>query len=463
MQTTIDRQALREAVDKAALFIPTCNTLPQLESIQFSANGKLDLRATDLETSVHVTIPRDGEGIGDGIMNLPAELFQKALAGKDTGYVRLDYEQGLGRAKMYGSLTTKQGQSFRLEASFALDEGSKFPEPVSFPTDAPGFFIESDKLREIARKCVPFAATDALRPAHECILLAFEITNGTSGTLRAVAIDGHRMIKLRLPILAREEFSLLIAALAFEKATRAMGFTIGAPVQVQYTDTHVRFSRDGVEVIMLRLDETFPDYGKVIPRGITTVVTVERAKLEHALAPLAVCANHATNRLTFTVSASGEFVIEAGDTWEVVGSERVPCDIVHPGSGNPFPYSLDARLLRTALATLESDEIAFRFTGPLIPVLFEETTKTFESVLMLVCPQRPEPTDPTGGMRGTALAKQAEPEVSEKHERIDPLAAELAMAHTEPSIIAEMVEADDLAVENEIAALEAEMQEGGAF
>jgi DNA polymerase-3 subunit beta len=476
MQTTIDRQTLREAVDKAGLFVPTRSTLPQLESIQFSANGKLELRATDLETSVLVTLPRDGEGLGDGVMNLPAELFQKALAGKDSGLVRLEYEKAFRRAKMFGSLQTKQGQSFKLEASFSVDEVSTFPAPVQFPATAPGFFIEAEKLRAIARKCAPFASTDTLHPATQCVLFAYN-----TGILRAVASDGRRLVELRLPIVAGEPFELLVPAPALDKAARAMREV----VQVQFTETHVRIACDGVEVIALRCDEKFPDYGKVIPRDIATVVTVDRNSLEQALRPLAVCANNQTNRLTFTLNECAELVIEAGDVWNAVGIERIRANIAHPGEGHPFPFCIDARMLRAALDILESNEPSFRFTAPLLPVVFEETTDIFRSVLVLVCPQRPEQPDQTGGLRHTALGRQVEPDetpavataslsdrfearaespaecsarmlvsgeslqnaMNGKRATSDLLAEELAMARTDPAIIAELVEADDLAQE----------------
>ncbi len=432
MKLIISQRVLEAAVKKAALFAPAKTTLPALEQLRFSANGKLEITATDLETAVRVTISEAGgyHGITPGVAMLPADLLQRCLTStleKDLCYPTDD--SGTAKPKLRDvdkeitAVHDTVTRRFRLEiggkliASMSTDEFPDLPVPA-FEESAPGFYLEAADLAAIARKCLPFVGTDELRRAQMGVLFEYDGT-----TLTATATNGHELIHVTRPAIAPAPFAAIIQADTLATAIQVLA----GPVYVAFNATHVQLAAEGVEVIGRLIDERFPNWKQLIPiSDALRAVTVDRAELRAALPSLSPCLNKNTQRLELRVEndyGNSRLFVTAGVDEMNNAQIWQRADDSTPGNGH-LSVLLSARYLEHALAALAGIGITFEFGAQPIdgatnypPILIRESSLQNEGqgdVTIIIMPHRPERVDVTAGMQGTALAAEVAPAAHEQ-------------------------------------------------
>jgi DNA polymerase-3 subunit beta len=415
MKTIVDQRTLRTAVDKAALFAPRKSTLPGLETITICANGKLEFRATDLETAVTVTVPLaapvDGDylnkvepnygvkTVDEGEVTVPVELFQKAVAAMREGCaITIDAPKATRRVQL-------------LMGSHVVAQLSTEEKPVekerTMPASVQPFYIEAAKLRAIAQKCAPFVSTDELRSHMHGVQFSYDGTQ-----LTTTATNGHQLASLSFPLVAGEPFAFVVPAVLLRKAASVLTDVVA----IRFTDEHIQFECDspehaGVKVTGRLIDEKFPNWPQVIPGDTPYTLTAYRTTLLGSIARLALFANSNTHQISLRMCDLRETNTEyhtlkvhainydAGNE----GEEFPPADFVSKGETATLHVGFNAQLLRETLEALDGEEITAQFAGACRATIFREETELGMHALYLVMPVRLNDA-PTDHLQSTPLA-----------------------------------------------------------
>lgn len=250
--------ALRNVADAA----PTHSRDPVLTGAHIKiCAGVAVISCTDLEIHSAVTIATPGAP--DGAWVTPVKALIAALRTMP--------------AHKPVSITTAQHGALIINGTVM-----GYLKPTDWPSmkcDFTGAFqlsIDADRLARLLSTCRHAISTEQTRYYLNGIAL-----QARSGSLVAVATDGHRLAKTSLPIDCAGMPDIIIPAPMVSAMIAACKTT--PPVRVEILDTHIRLTAGDIVVTSKLIDGAFPDYERVIPRDFETNAEVQSSDLANAV------------------------------------------------------------------------------------------------------------------------------------------------------------------------------------
>ncbi len=349
--------------------VPTKSTLPILECILFDRAGdRLRLSATDLEISIvqHIGVQFESNGTSEKMrVAVPAKRLLDTLralpdlpiqfAADDEFNVTLRTDQGV--YKMVGH------------------DGADYPAIPEMTGD-----LEIKTTGKLLRRAVAktgFAVSkDALRPAMMGIY--FQIQGRQS---RAVATDGHRLVKLTLSELKSPKSTNFIIP---EKAMTLVGRVAkDEPCSIHVDGGYVGFDFGESQVLARQIDEAYPNYEAVIPNENDRKLTVNRDAMLAAVKRVGLYSSSMTNQIKLSlgvkqVEISAEDIERASEARETVLAEY---------DGEPMEIGFNASYLNEVLSNVDSSDVVLEFSSPnRAGVVTPQVQPEGEEMLMLIMP-----------------------------------------------------------------------------
>ncbi|NBB99723.1 MAG: DNA polymerase III subunit beta [Bacteroidetes bacterium] len=370
MKFTTASADLREALTTVAGAVPSKSTLPILESILFERDGDtLRLSATDLEISIVQQVPvqfqSNGTPDGGNRVAVPAKRLLDTMRALPDLPIEFAADGDFNI-----KLTTSQGHY-----KMVGHDGADYPaipeldEAHEITADAP--------LLTYAIQKTSFAVSkDALRPAMMGIYFQITPEHG-----RAVATDGHRLVKLTLEELTTEdEIDFIVPEKALSLAKKVAG---DGSCAVRVDESYVSFDFETARVIARLIDESYPNYEAVIPGENDKRLVIEREALLAAVKRVGLYSSSMTNQIRLSLG-SDQLEISAEDVERSSeAKETVACEY----DNEEMLIGFNAEYLREVLSNLDADEVAFDFSSPnragvVMPLEQEED----RDLLMLIMP-----------------------------------------------------------------------------
>jgi DNA polymerase-3 subunit beta len=243
------------------------NTIPILSNVLLRAeNGELALTATDMDLEIIEAVP--AEIARPGSATAPAHtLYDIARKLPDGSQVELDATGDL--------LTLRSGRSQFKLGTLPVED---------FPAMSGGdmghrFALSAADLKMLIDRTKFAISTEETRYYLNGIYVHASKTKAGGAdvpVLRAVATDGHRLARVEMPlpdgasgipgVIVPRKTVLEVRKLLDEAADR---------IEVQLSETKVRFTFDSITLTSKLIDGTFPDYERVIPTGNDKVLEVD--------------------------------------------------------------------------------------------------------------------------------------------------------------------------------------------
>ena len=274
MKVTLERNALLKSLGHVHRVVERRNTYPILANVLLkAADGKIDLRATDLDIEVTESVP--AMVATAGTTTVPAHtLYEIVRKLADGAEVRLETEGG--------------EQMLHHLRPLALPPGCLSPD--SFPDLKSGTFTHSFSLpaatlRELIER-TQFAISNEETRYYLNGIYVHTLEVGKQTVLRAVATDGHRMARAETeaPDGARGMPGIIIPKKTVGEVVKLLEGAEGE-VGVEVSDTKIRFTLDGLVLLSKLIEGTFPDYDRVTPKNNDKTLSVDRASLRHRRRP----------------------------------------------------------------------------------------------------------------------------------------------------------------------------------
>ena len=348
MKFTVLQQDLLPSLQAVSRSVGVRSTLPVLDNIYISAEGKkIKIAATNLEIGVikHLSVEVEKAG---GI-TVPAKTLVDLVSGLGPNKITLESTDEI--------LTV---QSAKLKATINGISATEFPAiPLSKDKG-----IDFPKEALLSSSQILFAsAVDEGRP-----VLTGVLTEVLGGKLDFVATDGfrlaHRQVSLPKDV---PEFKSLIPRRTFEEILRLMAEEDVETINISTSENQnqVIFSL-GQTIVSSRLIEgNFPAWGKIIPTEIVARAMVDKEELLKAIKLAAVFAKNEANIVVLTIKKNS---LGLKSSVKELGSQENEIEADCEGD---MQIAFNNKFLQDAISNIPSSQIMIEFSGLLSAALIK--------------------------------------------------------------------------------------------
>ena len=386
MKFTTSSADLLDALNTASGAVPSKSTLPILECILFeNKDGTLLLSATDLEISitqeVDVQFAANGEAGREEAIAVPARRLIDTLRALPDLPVTFSAGEGEGEDQLAVRLETDQG-----EYKMVGHDGTDYPDLPELESEERRIELESALLSRAISKTSFAVSKDALRPAMMGIYFEIGPDEG-----RTVATDGHRLVRLQMDALvSEEELSFIVPEKALSLAGRVASDQAageGGLCTVSVGEGHVGFNFGNAQVMARLIDETYPNYGAVIPDQNEKRLTVGREALLAAVKRVGLYSSSTTNQIRLEINDDRLNISAEDIERSSKAHEEVRCDFDGQGE-EEMTIGFNANYLTEVLSNLTgADDVVFKLSTPnRAGIVTPQEQAEGEDVLMLIMP-----------------------------------------------------------------------------
>jgi len=340
--------------------------LPILSNFLIEAKaGKLIISATDLEIGIITTIAVKVEE--EGKITIPAKNFSDLLQNLENQKLTLSLDEN-----------TLNLKGEKIKASFQTMPSEDFPKLY----EEKGEEILSIKKQEIenylSRVVFSAAISDTSRPALSGVLL-----DKDKNEVLLVATDGHRLSLQKNVFKTKEELKepLVVPSRVIREITLIKEEDDILKVFVAKNSNQILFSMGETILVGRLIDDTYPEYEKIIPTDFSTKIEVAKQELEKAIKICSIFARETANIVKFSIEKNKLTVSANAPS---VGEDSVEVEAKTTGEENEIAFN--AKYLLDVLSAIDKNELVFEMNGPLNPGVFK--IKEDNSFLHLIMPIR---------------------------------------------------------------------------
>lgn len=371
MKVTLERNHLLKSLGHVHRVVERRNTYPILANVLIVAeDGRLDLRATDLDIEVTEQVPAM---IGTpGTTTVPAQtLYEIVRKLSDGAEVQLETE---GDAQM----SIISGRSRFHLACLSADgfpdlKSSEFSHSFSMPCKG---------LRELIER-TQFAISNEETRYYLNGIYLHTIESPEGEILRAVATDGHRMARAEMA--APDGADGMPGIIVPRKTVAELQKLLDGNddnVEVELSDTKIRFTIGPVVLLSKLIEGTFPDYDRVTPKNNDKRMSVDRATFASAVDRVSTIASERGGKAVKLSANAGLLDLSVTNPDHGTANEELAVDFEFDN----FEIGFNARYLLDIVGQIRSDNVIFMFNDSGSPTLVQEDGEA--NALYVLMPMR---------------------------------------------------------------------------
>ena len=336
MKFSINREQLLKPLQQVASVVERRQTLPVLSNVLLEVSGgKLSLTGTDLELELVARLELAGD-VQDGETTVPARKLVDICKS-------LPAEAEIRVESAGERLLIKSGRSRFTLSTLPANE---FPN-LEESGDGATFMIPPATLRQLIDRTAFSMAQQDVRYYLNGML--FELS---SGKLRTVATDGHRLAlcDAEVPGLSGDA-QVILPRKGVMELSRMLGDTAGE-VQVMVGKNHVRIVAGEITFTSKLVDGKFPEYERVVPKNSQRLVIADRETLKQAFGRVAILSNEKYSGVRIQL-AEGSLRIQANNPEQEEAEEEVSVDY----SGGELEIGCNVSYLLDVMNTLQGESV----------------------------------------------------------------------------------------------------------
>ena len=342
MKIEISRDELLGALGIVGGVVERRQTLPILANVLVQAeDGQLELTTTDLELGITTRIGGAGGGDG-GSVTVPARKL-------------IDFCRSLREGASLTLRTERERcivSSGRTRFTLATLPAADFPSMVS-EAGMEAVHLPAKSLKRLLEKTAFAMAQQDVRYYLNGVLVEFG-----EGGLTAVATDGHRLARFVIdleggsPAMTRQ---LILPGKTVTELRRLLPDQ-EALVELRWSERVIVARFGATEVTSKLVDGKYPEYERVIPKGLPYRAVLDRDALRTALQRAAILSNEKYKgvRVTF---GNGVLLLQAENPEHELAEDELESDY----SGAVVTIGFNVAYLLDALQSMEGDQVEVGF------------------------------------------------------------------------------------------------------
>jgi DNA polymerase III subunit beta len=247
--------------------------------------------------------------------------------------------------------------------------------------------MEGHLLRKFMQKVKHSVKNDEIRRNMAGVFMDLRKTE-----LRFVATDGFRLSKVITTEYTHENGKDDNFILPIKTVDLVPKLITDQKVKIEFDDSMIKFTVDGITVYSKLIDDTFPNYESVIPKDNDKKLLISRYEILSALRRASIFTDKVTMRVKFEVT-DNELTIKS-DNPEIggEGEETLDCDFkTNAGDeiSETFAIAFNVTYLLDCLTQIETDEIMLTFSTPSkASIILPVGSDTEEDYMELIMPVR---------------------------------------------------------------------------
>ncbi|HET9902640.1 MAG TPA: DNA polymerase III subunit beta [Xanthobacteraceae bacterium] len=371
MKVTVERMELLKSLGHVHRVVERRNTIPILANVLVRADSsKLSLKATDLD--LEIVEPIAADVAAPGATTVPAHMFYDIVRKLPEG-AQVIVESLADRA----SLAIRAGRSrFALQT---LPEGD-------FPDLAAGdmshrFSLPGGDFKRMIDKTQFAISTEETRYYLNGIYL-HNPSGSNTPMLRAVATDGHRLAQYELPA---PDGAVGIPGVIIPRKTvgelQRLIENAEAEINIELSQSKIRFAIGGVVLTSKLIDGTFPDYVRVIPLGNDKELKVDKKDFEAAVDRVSTISSERGRAVKLSLSGS-RLLLSVTNPDSGSATEELEVEY----EGEPLDIGFNSRYLLDIAGQIDGETAILRLADPGSPTLIQDAAS--RSALYVLMPMR---------------------------------------------------------------------------
>ncbi|MGQ3674287.1 DNA polymerase III subunit beta [Xanthobacter sp. TB0139] len=369
MKLTLTRDVLLPALTRVKNAVQKRTTVPILGNVMIRAIGdQVTFFATDLDAEMSTTVA--AEVTTQGETTLPAhtlfDFVRKVASGRS-----------LTLADDGASCAITAGRTRVVLHSLPAAD---FPS-LSSIAPAATFTLPAARLADILARTRFAVSTEETRYYLNGIHLHAGDDEGQRA-LHAVATDGHRLAHETLPLPAGAETlpAIIIPKTTVDMLAHLLRTLENVDVEISASASHISLAAGPTRLTSKLVDGTFPNYGRVIPTGGTSIVVMEADALKASVELLATIASDRGRAIKLAFGAEpGTLNASVSNPDAGTASDTVPLEM----EGEPVEIGFNGRYLADILAVLPGPRLRIALKDGGSPALITTPDQDgWEAVLM---------------------------------------------------------------------------------
>jgi len=342
MRITVQRDDILGPLGTVANVVERRQTLPILSNALLkTVDGRLMITGTDLEVEVVVQMQAGGDKFE---ATLPArKLFDICRAIPPGNSITLETNGD--------KVMIKAGKSRFSLLSLPVTD---FPS-VTVTELKQALTIDQDRLKQLLDRTMFCMAQQDVRYYLNGLYLEF-----TSGKVRAVATDGHRMAISEMSIEGGpdSDMQLIVPRKGAQEIARLLNGS-GGPAQIWLGSNHLRAELESIIFTSKLIDGRFPDYTKVIPSALTKMVALPRQLFREALARVAILSNEKYRGVRLSLQ-NGRISVSAHNPEQEEATEELDAEY----KGEEMEIGFNVNYLMEAVGAITEDDVTIGLNDP---------------------------------------------------------------------------------------------------
>ena len=272
---------------------------------------------------------------------------------------------------------------FRL-AGLPADDFPEQPEPEGLSY----FHVPKRLLLDLVDRTLFSVSHDETRPSLNGVFFRAlpEETGEPGGAVRMVMVstDGHRLSKSEVLGGSSEGLEKASEAILHHKAISELKRCLDGDevdTRIAFRRGNVFFANDESVLQVRQLDETFPDYTKVIPKANKIEVQLDRSQLQAAVRRIATLTSAKTHIIKIEM-VEGRMVLSSNNPEAGEGRDEVETNF----AGEPISVGFNYKYMLDVLQVINGDVVQFAINDQYSPGLL--TSKDDEGSLFVIMPMR---------------------------------------------------------------------------
>jgi DNA polymerase-3 subunit beta len=370
MKLSVERNDLLKTLSHIHGVVERKSTIPILSNVKIEADGKLKFSATNVDLEIVEVCPAVIAEKGTTTVNA-ALLYDIVRKIPDGAQIELEV------MPTDNKLHLKSGKS---KFSLATIPSDDFP--VMSSGDLPyKFTLSPDDLVRLIDKTKFAMSTEETRYFLNGIYL-HAAKNDNSDVLRSVATDAHRLARqdVKFPAGAEDMPGVIVPRRVVTELRKLLEDT-SDNIQVEVSETKIKFSFSDSVLTSKLIDGKFPDYEKVIPTGNDKVVKINKKVFAEAVDRVSAVSFEKSKSIKLHVS-DGALKLTA-DTPEAGSAVE---EIEAKYKGDKIEIAFNSKYLLDILSQIEGKEVNFVLADSSSPALVQELND--ETVVYVLMPMR---------------------------------------------------------------------------
>ena len=371
MRVVLERSNLLKSLNHVHRVVERRNTIPILSNVLLKSDGtSLAMKATDLDLEITEATPAQVDQAG--ATTVPAHLLYDIVRKLPDGaevMLKTD-EDGNAMSVMSGR------SSFRLQCLPQSD----FPE-LSAGSFTHRFSLPAASLKMLIDKTQFAISTEETRYYLNGIFLHAHETDGQL-KLRSVATDGHRLARAEIEAPSGcEGMPGIIIPRKTVSELQKLGDDPEATMQVELSDTKIRFTIGSIVLTSKLIDGTFPDYQRVIPTGNDKRLVIDRQSFASAVDRVSTISSERGRAVKLSI-ADGQVTLAVNNPDSGSATEELAADY----ASEPIDIGFNAKYLLDVAAQLSGGDARFMLADAGSPTLIQDTSD--DHTLYVLMPMR---------------------------------------------------------------------------